>query len=104
MTASLTLATRPDRVTLIDHVDHPSGFLALSPRNLRFSEPALSGFVPFRRQGRYRLVPGGVHAPEARRAELLDAFLRDSARHGERVVALQVRARDVALFRSRGFR
>ena len=108
MTVSLTLAARPDRLALraalIDHVDHPSGFLALSPRNLRFSVPALSGFVPFRRQGRYRLVPGGVHAPEARRAELLDAFLRDSARDGDRVVALQVRACDVALFRSRGFR
>ena len=31
--------------------------------------------------------------------ELLDAFLRDSARGGDEVVALQVRARDVALFR-----
>ena len=49
-------------------------------------------------------MPGGVHAPEASRADLLDAFLRDSARDGEQVVALQVRARDVALFRSRGFR
>jgi len=110
MTASLSLAlaARSDRAALragvIDHVDHPSGFLALSPRNLRFSEPALSGFVPFRRQGRYRLVPGGVHAPEDSRADLLDAFLRDAARDCEQVVALQVRARDVDLFRSRGFR
>ncbi len=104
MTASLTLSARADRLSLADHVDHPSGFLALSPRNLRFAVPALSGFIAFRRQGRYRLVPGGVHAPEAHRADLLDAFLRDSARDGERVVALQVRAEDVALFRSRGFR
>jgi len=104
MTASLTLVPRGDRIALADHVDHPSGFLALSPRNRRFSVPALSGFIPFRRQGRHRLVLGGVHAPEAHRAALLDAFLRDSARDGERVVALQVRAGDAALFRSRGFR
>ena len=99
MTASLRSLAAPDRPSLADHVDHPSGFLALSPRNLRFAVPGLAGFVAFRRQGRHRLVPGGVHAPEACRADLLDAFLRDSARDGEQVVALQVRARDVALFR-----
>ena len=89
----------------MDHVDHPSGFLALSPRNLRFSVPALSGLRALPAPG---TVSSGARAactrPKRRRAELLDAFLRDSARDGERVVALQVRARDVALFRSRGFR
>jgi lysylphosphatidylglycerol synthetase-like protein (DUF2156 family) len=104
MTASPILAIRPDRASLADHVDHPSGFLALSPRNLRFGVPGLEGFVPFRRQGRHRLVSGGVHAPESSRADLLDAFLRDSARDREQVVGLQIRACDVALFRSRGFR
>jgi len=104
MSTSLSLAARPDRAVLSDHVDHPSGFLALSPRNLRFCVPGISGFVPFRRQGHHRLVPGGVQAPADCRAELLDAFLRDSARDSDEVVALQVRARDVALFRSRGFR
>ena len=101
MTASLRLAASPARArpSLADHIDHPSGFLALSSRNLRFSVPELDGFVPFRRQGRHRLVPGGVHAPEDSRADLLDAFLRDAARDGEQVVALQVRARDVELFR-----
>jgi lysylphosphatidylglycerol synthetase-like protein (DUF2156 family) len=94
----------PDRSALSQHIDHPSGFLALSPRNLHFSVPRMAGFIPFRRQGRYRLVSGGVHAPADCRGELLDAFLRDSTREGEAVVALQVRARDVALFRSRGFR
>ena len=104
MSASLRLASRHDRPSLADHIDHPSGFLALSSRNLRFSVPELEGFVPFRRQGQHRLVPGGVHAPDDSRADLLDAFLRDAARDCEQVVALQVRARDVELFRSRGFR
>ena len=48
--------------------------------------------------------PAACTRPTASRADLLDAFLRDSARDGEQVVALQVRAGDVALFRSRGFR
>ena len=104
MIASLTVPARPDRLGLIEHVDHPSGFLALSPRNLRFQVPGQPGFIAFRRQGRYRLVPGGVHAPAENRAELLDAFLRDAALDREQVVALQVRARDVALFRRHGFR
>jgi lysylphosphatidylglycerol synthetase-like protein (DUF2156 family) len=104
MSTALSLAARPNRSVLADHIDHPSGFLAVSARNLHFSVPGLPGFVPFRRQGRHRLVPGGVHAPANCRVELLDAFLRDSARGGDEVVALQVRARDVALFRSRGFR
>jgi lysylphosphatidylglycerol synthetase-like protein (DUF2156 family) len=104
MSTSLSLAARPDRSVLSDHVDHPSGFLALSRRNSRFSVPGISGFVPYRCQGRHRLVLGGVHAPEECRAQLLDAFLRDTGRDGEQVVVLQVRARDVALFRSRGFR
>ena len=105
MSASPRLTTPArHRPSLADHIDHPSGFLALSARNLRFSVPELEGFVPFRRQGRHRLVPGGVHAPEDSRADLLDAFLRDAAHDDEQVVALQVRARDVDLFRSRGFR
>jgi len=104
MTASPILVPHDERASLAEHVDHPSGFLALSGRNARFFVPGLDGFVPFRRQGRHRLVPGGVQAAEASRAALLDAFLLDSARDGEHVVALQVRGRDVALFRSRGFR
>ena len=104
MSTSPSLAPRSGRSVLADHIDHPSGFLALSARNLRFTVPDIAGFIPFRRQGRHRLVPGGVHAPADSRADLLDAFLRESARDNEEVVVLQVRPRDVALFRSRGFR
>ena len=104
MSTSPILAPRSGRSVLGDHIDHPSGFLALSARNLRFTVPDIAGFIPFRRQGRHRLVPGGVHAPADSRADLLDAFLRESARDNEEVVVLQVRPRDVALFRSRGFR
>lgn len=85
-------------------LDHPSGFLALSAQNERFSAPGLDGFVAFRTRGRHRVVLGGVHAPSWCRDELLDAFLRNSALCGRQVTAVQLRARDVAAFRARGFK
>jgi lysylphosphatidylglycerol synthetase-like protein (DUF2156 family) len=84
-------------------VDHPSGFLALSPRNAFFTLPGREGFVAYRRQGRHRLNLGGVQAAPDQREALLDAFLRESRARGERVVAVQVRADQVELWRSRGF-
>ena len=87
-----------------DYIDHPSGFLALSPRNQRFSVEGLPGFVAYRREGRHRIVVGGVHAAAFCREGLLDAFLRESARAGDRVIAVQVREEQAVLFRRRGFR
>jgi lysylphosphatidylglycerol synthetase-like protein (DUF2156 family) len=84
-------------------VDHPSGFLALSPRNTLFVRPGRAGFVAYRRQGRYRLNLGGVQAPAGEREALLDAFLAESRSARDRVVAVQVRRDQVELFRSRGF-
>jgi lysylphosphatidylglycerol synthetase-like protein (DUF2156 family) len=87
-----------------DYLDHPSGFLALSARNQRFAVAGLPGFIAYRREGRHRIVVGGVHGSGFCRAGLLDAFLRESARAHESVVAVQVRADQVALFRAHGFR
>jgi len=87
-----------------DYVDHPSGFLALSPRNQRFSVDGLPGFIAWRQEGRHRIVVGGVHAPSFCREGLLDAFLRESARARDRVVVVQVREDQAQLFRKRGFR
>jgi lysylphosphatidylglycerol synthetase-like protein (DUF2156 family) len=84
-------------------VDHPSGFLALSPRNVLFTCPGVSGFVAYRAHGRYRINLGGVQAAPAQRAALLDEFLAESRREGCRAVAVQVRQDQVDLFRGRGF-
>jgi len=92
------------RLTPADYIDHPSGFLALSPRNQRFAVEGLPGFIAYRREGRHRIVVGGVHAASFCREGLLDAFLRESARAGDRVVAVQVREDQAAMFRRRGFR
>jgi lysylphosphatidylglycerol synthetase-like protein (DUF2156 family) len=85
-------------------IDHPSGFLALSPRNTRFSVEGLPGFIAYRARGRHWFALGGVHAPAATRGELLDRFLDAATAARRRVVAVQVRADQTALFRARAFR
>lgn len=84
-------------------IDHPSGYLALSPRNAVFALEGLPGFISYREQGRHLVAFGGVHAPEAARAPLLDAFLAEAEARGRRVLAVQVREPQAELFRSRGF-
>lgn len=84
-------------------IDHPSGYLALSLRNQRFSLAEIPGFIAYREQGGHLISMGGVHAPAASRAALLDAFLAEAERRRRRVVAVQVREDQAGLFRARGF-
>jgi lysylphosphatidylglycerol synthetase-like protein (DUF2156 family) len=84
-------------------IDHPSGFLALTERNARFSLEGVPGFISYREQGRHLVALGGVHAPEEARAALLDGFITEATRRRRRVIAVQVRAAQTELFRSRGF-
>ncbi len=84
-------------------IDHPSGFLALSPRNRRFVVPGLPGFVAYREKGMHLIALGGVHAPPADREALLEAFLNLARRKARRVIAVQVRSDQVELFRAHGF-
>jgi lysylphosphatidylglycerol synthetase-like protein (DUF2156 family) len=84
-------------------IDHPSGFLALTSRNQRFSLDGVPGFVSYREQGRHLIALGGVHAPASTRAKLLDGFLAEAAHRRRRVLAVQVRDDQTELFRSRGF-
>lgn len=84
-------------------IDHPSGFLALSPRNRRFSADGLPGFIAYREQGGHLFALGGVHGPVEARGALLDRFLGEAARRRRRVVAVQVRLDQADLFRALGF-
>ncbi len=84
-------------------IDHPSGFLALSPRNRRFTVAGLPGFLAYREKGMHFIALGGVHAPASIRPALLDAFVALARRRSRRVIAVQVRSDQVELFRSRGF-
>jgi lysylphosphatidylglycerol synthetase-like protein (DUF2156 family) len=77
---------------------HPSGFLALSPRNSRFHVEGEPGFIAFRDHGRHRFTLGG--APSSR---LLQSLVASSEAEGKRVVAVQVRLEQVPLFRAAGF-
>ena len=103
-------ATDPlgERVTdevpqLLEYVDHPSGYLALSAANQHFTVPQLAGFIAYREQGRHLFLFGGVHAPVAARAALLDEFLALAASRRRGVVGVQVRQAQAALFGTRGF-
>lgn len=95
-------AIEPDR-ELAHFIDHPSGYLALSSRNQRFTRPDSAGFIAYREQGRHLFLFGGVHAPERDRGPLLDAFIDEATARKRRVVAVQVRLAQAALFRERGF-
>ena len=84
-------------------IDHPSGYLALSARNERYTVDGVPGFIAFRAQGRHLVTLGGVHAPELAWPTLLDGFLAFAALHKRRVVAVQLREAQAPLYRSRGF-
>jgi lysylphosphatidylglycerol synthetase-like protein (DUF2156 family) len=83
--------------------DHPSGFLALSPRNARFEDETAAGFIAYRAHGRHLVALGGVHAPPAAQADLLDRFLAFATARRRRPLFVQVRESQVALFLARGF-
>lgn len=105
--AAVSLPSEPspfaEHAPLLEHLDHPSGYLALSAANARFVLPAQPGFIAYRRQGRHLFLFGGVHAPPASREALLDAFLQHAAAQRCGVVAVQLRGPQLALFSRRGF-
>jgi lysylphosphatidylglycerol synthetase-like protein (DUF2156 family) len=103
MTAVLDAAPADRTWEPCDVIDHPSGFLALSPRNRRFTVPGVPGFIAYRECGLHLVALGGVHAPPLVRPELLDGFLALARRRARRVIAVQVRTDQAGLFRSRGF-
>jgi lysylphosphatidylglycerol synthetase-like protein (DUF2156 family) len=91
------------RADAASFVDHPSGYLALGPRNSVFEMPGTPGFIAYRETGGHLVSFGGVHAPEGDRGTLLDAFAAEARRRRRRVMAIQVREAQVPLFCSRGF-
>jgi lysylphosphatidylglycerol synthetase-like protein (DUF2156 family) len=86
-----------------DVIDHPSGYLALSPRNRRFQLPKQTGFIAYREHGLHWVALGGVHAPRENRRPLLESFVARASRQRRRVLAVQVREDQVELFAALGF-
>ncbi len=84
-------------------IDHPSGFFALSPRNQRFTVDGVAGLIAYRERGRHLIAFGGVHAAPPAQGELLDRFLRYAQSRRRRVMFVQVRAAQTAMFVQRGF-
>ena len=79
-------------------IDHPSGFLALSSHNQRFTVTNLPGFIAYREQGQHWISFGGVHAPADAQSELLRQFLTQAQQQRRKVLAVQVRQNQVPLF------
>jgi lysylphosphatidylglycerol synthetase-like protein (DUF2156 family) len=84
-------------------VDHPSGFLALSPRNQLFADDGIAGFIAYREQGRHLIAFGGVHAEPPHQGELLDKFLACAESRGRRVIFVEIRTPQAQMFLDRGF-
>lgn len=84
-------------------MDHPSGFLALSPRNQFFCLEGRAGFIAYRERGRHLVAFGGVHAPHDSREPLLDAFVEAATRRRRSVMVVQLRENQMPLFVQRGF-
>jgi lysylphosphatidylglycerol synthetase-like protein (DUF2156 family) len=84
-------------------IDHPSGFLALSPGNRRWTVAGMPGFIAYREHGKHLVTFGGVHAPGPERGPLLDALLGHARTRNRRVLAIQLRLEQVPLFAERGF-
>lgn len=84
-------------------IDHPSGFLALAPRNRIFSSPEAPGFIAYRERGRHFVAFGGVHALDAHQGPLLDRFLDYAAGLRRKVLVVQLREEQKPLFLERGF-
>lgn len=102
-TAREALETASQNSHLERVIDHPSGYLALSSRNRRFTVPGLDGFISYRKQGKHIFSMGGVHAAAGSREALLDHFLAEASRQHLNVIAVQVRESQAEMFRARGF-
>lgn len=84
------------------HIDHPSGFFALSRRNKHFQLDGIPGFIAYREQGRHYIIFGGVHAQEEYHATLLEGLINEATSRKRHIVAVQVRESQVPLFRKIG--
>ena len=84
-------------------IDHPSGYLALAGGNEHWRLADTRGFIAYRQHGKHLVVFGGVHAPPDDRARLLASLVDHASRNRRRVLAVQVRADQVALFEAQGF-
>jgi phosphatidylglycerol lysyltransferase len=97
------IAPAVSKDVLVDVLDHPSGYLALTRRNRMFVADDIPGFISYRKKGKHLWLFGGVHARPEHAGPLLDRFLGFAAEDRRRVAAVQVRESQVDLFAGRGF-
>lgn len=96
-------SVHPDEAEPARVINHPSGYLALSTSNSRFTVEGCDGFIAYRERGKHLVMMGGVHAPAEVRDQLLRGFLLEAEGRRRRVVAVQVREDQANLFCTHGF-
>jgi lysylphosphatidylglycerol synthetase-like protein (DUF2156 family) len=84
--------------------DHPSIGLVFNREMEHFTVAGVDAFLAYRQRGKTLFCVGGPVGPEPAREALLQAFLARAKQDSCRVIALQVRQADVALFHAHGFR
>ena len=91
----------PTEGILNEHGHHPAAYLALNQETKCFVlDDAL---VPYRDQGRFRFAVAGLIAPPEKKADLLQAFLKNAAEQRKRIIFLQCPLEDAQLLQQYDF-
>jgi lysylphosphatidylglycerol synthetase-like protein (DUF2156 family) len=85
------------------YADHPSAYLAMNPAMRHFTSPNVDGLIVYRSFGGVLFQLGGVFAPPAARAALLDEFRAMARRIRQRICTVQLRPDDLELYQAQGF-
>jgi lysylphosphatidylglycerol synthetase-like protein (DUF2156 family) len=86
------------------HGDHSSAFLTVNRGTQHYTVPGIDGFIAYRAGGNRHVIQlCGPFAATAEREPLLASFLRWARTHRLRVTAVQLRARDAAVYARHGF-
>lgn len=83
--------------------DDPSAILALNAGTAAFRCRDVSGFIAYRRAGRWLLQIGGVHAAPQDRPVLMGEFRRYAAAQRCRLLAVQLQRRDAEEHAAAGY-
>ena len=86
-----------------EHADHPSAFIAFNQDVRHYVRDGVPGLIAYRLRGRSAVMFGGVLAAPEHTEPLLDGFLAWCAGRRLRVVVVQIRPDQCAVFAARGF-
>lgn len=95
---------RGDIEVLARYADHPSAYYAMNKETDHFMSANVDGLIAYRPSGKVLFQFGGVFAPPAAQATLLDEFCVMAKSAKKHVCAVQIRGQDLPLYQQAGFR